>query len=128
MSSSDAASRAGNSAIDRFGLVEDRAAADEIAARFDRLALDQIDRAAEELFERVLQIGETGEGVARRRLEGDEEIGVAAVAIEVAAAGRGAEDFQPRDAVAPAQLGEGLAFFGDVGLHVRLLDRKSTRL
>jgi hypothetical protein len=43
MSRRSAASRSGNSAIDGFGLLQDRPAADEIPARLDRLAFNQID-------------------------------------------------------------------------------------
>src|ERR1043166_3805580 len=89
-----------------------------IPAVFDRCALDEIDRAPEEPLQRVLQIGKGGEVVDCRGLERDEEIGVAAVTVEVAAPGRGAEDFQPLDAVAPADLGKSLALFRNIRLHV----------
>jgi hypothetical protein len=43
----------GQSVIYRFGLGQDRAAADEVAARIDRLALDEVDRAPEQALQRL---------------------------------------------------------------------------
>jgi hypothetical protein len=59
----------GHSAIDPFGLRQNRPAADEIAAAFDRLALDKIDRAPEQEFRRILEVGDRRKIVARGRCE-----------------------------------------------------------
>src|SRR6478672_3433774 len=98
-----AASRSGNSAIDGFSLFQDRAAADEIPARLDRLALDEIDRAPKKAFQRVLKIGECRKIVAGGRFEGDEEIGIALIRIETRVTRSRAEDLQPCHAIAAAE-------------------------
>src|SRR6266480_2291552 len=77
-----AASRWGSSAIDRFGFFQDHPAADEIPARLDRLALDEIDRAPEKPLQPLLQISEGRKIVLGGRLEGDEEVSIAAVRVE----------------------------------------------
>lgn len=69
--------RSGKSAVDGLGLLEDRSSANEIPARLDSLALDEIDGPPEKPLQRLLQIGEDRMIVAGGRLEGDEEIGVA---------------------------------------------------
>src|SRR5580700_5469081 len=117
MSRRSAASRAGNSAINGFGLFQDRPAADEIPAGFDRLPLDQIDGTPEKSLQRVFEIGECRKVVARGGLEGDEEVGVAAGGIEPGAARSRAEDLQPRHAKAAAERGQRVALCVNLGQH-----------
>src|SRR5258706_14964885 len=83
MSSSSAACRSAGLPIDRLGLFQNPAAADEIAAGFDGLPLDEIDRAAEERLQRRLEIHEGGEIVAGVGCDRHQEIDVAAGGVEI---------------------------------------------
>jgi hypothetical protein len=64
MSSNKAASPPARSAIDRLSLAQDTAPADRIAAFFDRLTLDQIDRPIEQGLQGILEVGKSGQVMA----------------------------------------------------------------
>jgi hypothetical protein len=97
--------------------VQDRAPADEIPARLDRLALDKIDAAAKKRLQRVLQIGEPRKVVSGGRLEGNEEVSIAAGRIETRVARCGAEDLQPRHSIPAADRRKSIALFVNVRVH-----------
>src|SRR5207237_8091325 len=84
MSSRNAASRSGISAIDCFSLPQDGAPPDIIAARLHRLALDEIDRPPQQLFQRF---GESEKSFERRQvaavLEFDQKIEIAPLLIKI---------------------------------------------
>src|SRR5579883_1149144 len=117
ISSRSAASRSGGLAINRLGLPQNAATTNEIAAGFDRFALDEVHRATEKFLQRVLEIGKSRQVVPGSGRERDEEIGVAMRGLEAGAACRGTENLQPRDAVPAAECGDGVALFGDVSVH-----------
>jgi len=106
-----------HSAIHGFGLSQDRAPADEIPARLDCLALDEVHRAPEKLLQRLLQIREGGKIVAGIRQDGDKEINIAAARIEFGITRSRAEDLQPRHAVPAAERGQSVTLFLDFGPH-----------
>ena len=105
------------SAIDGSGLAEDRPAADEIAAALDRLAFHEIDGTPQKAFEFLLQIYECRQIVAGGRVEGDKEIHVASIGIEIAASRRRTENLQPRHPEPAADGGEIVPPLSDAGLH-----------
>jgi hypothetical protein len=121
MSSRSPASRSGNSAIDCLGVSQDRLASDEIAARLDSFALDEIDRTSEELLQCIFQLNQNAKIVADSRLERHEEVRVAARWIEVTATCGRTEDFQASHAVTTANGSKGVTPFDYVSLggHVR---------
>src|ERR1700719_1226982 len=82
-SSSSAASRSAGLPIDRLRLFQNPAAADEIAAGLDGFALDQIDGAADERLQRLLEIHEGGEIVAGVGSKRHQEIDVTAGGVEI---------------------------------------------
>src|SRR5260370_23796843 len=86
MSSSSAASRSAGLPIDRLGLFQNPAAADEIAAGLDGLPLDEIDGAAEKRLQRLLEIHQGGEIVAGVGCERHQKIDVAAGGVEIRSA------------------------------------------
>jgi hypothetical protein len=108
------------SSIDRLGFGQDAAAAYVIPARFNSLTVDQIDPAAQEALEFLLEIGESGKIIARRGSEGHQEVGIAAAWIKIGAARCGAKHFQPDYAVAAAKLGHFRSAFRDVTVHDNL--------
>src|SRR5580698_10639882 len=117
ISSKRAESRSGNSAIDRFDLVQDRPPPDEVPTFLNGLALDQVDGAPKQRLQRVLQIGEGRKIVSSGGRESHEEISVTAFGIETGAASSRTEDLEPRHAKAAAERRKSLAPAVDVGPH-----------
>jgi len=112
-----AESRSDNSAIDDFGLSKNRPAADEITAQLDRLALDEIDRAPEKPFQRLLKVAESRKIIAGLIVEGDKKISVTALGIKICLPRSRAEHLKPRHAISTAERSKSIAFFLNVGLH-----------
>src|SRR5690242_7117655 len=96
MSSSSESSPDGSSVIDRLYALQNAAATDVIAARFDSVPLHQVDRSSQQPLQVFgqsqisLQCLQT---TRRRKL--DQKIHIAAVRIEVGAARGRAERLQP---------------------------------
>src|SRR5262249_44471309 len=110
--------RAGNSAVDGFDVSQDCPAANVIAALLDSLPLDQIDAAAQQLLQRF---GEAEELLERRqvaaRIEFNQKIEITALRIKISAACGRAEYLEPPHVIAAAEVGHGVALFGNVAQH-----------
>ena len=79
---------------------------------------DQIDRAAQGMAQSLGKVEILVERCqAAVGIEFHEEVGVAGLRIEIRAARRRAEDFQPRYAVAPAELRQFLPLVSNGGVH-----------
>lgn len=86
-----------------------------VAARFDGLAVDEIDRASEQRLEGVVEIEEADQIVVRR-FECDEEIDVAP-GVEIGAPRGRAEHVEPGDPEFPAEVAKGGALLLDRRVH-----------
>ena len=100
---------------------QDSPAADEISARLNRFALDEVDRAPEKFLQLILKLNQCAEIVSDSRLECHEEVGIAAAWIEITTARSRTKDLQAGHAMAAADSGKGIATFDNVSLggHVR---------
>src|SRR5271155_607517 len=89
---------------DRVRFRKDAAAAQVVAALLDVPPLEQVDRSPEGLWQSVLKVEGAREVGFGARFEFDQQIRVAALGVEVLAAGGGAKDLQPADVKALTQL------------------------
>src|SRR3954454_15847738 len=98
ISSSSGSSRDKN----RLRFLKDAPAAEVVAALLHRDPLDQVDRTPEHPLQRFLEVEESGRIRFGVGFERDQQIGVAAVGVEILLAGGRAENLQPPDVEAPA--------------------------
>jgi hypothetical protein len=99
------------------------AAAQVVSALLDGPALEQVDRPPEGLLQRVFQIKEAGEVGFGAGFEFDQQVGIAALGVEVPASSGRTEDFQPADVEALTQPRQGVTLGADGGMHDRLRRR-----
>lgn len=89
---------------------------DIVAARLDRLPVDEINGPRQQGFQRIPEI-EKGGWIVCLRSELDQKISVARRNVEVRAARGGTEQIKPLDAITAAQIFKAFVFSGYLRVH-----------